>query len=69
MVDHLLHQEARGTRIDGEDPLPKFRRHVGDRCAVGDAGGIDEAVDAAEARQRLGDDPVRRVNLGPNPRG
>ena len=58
-----LHQEERRARIDGKLPVPFVDRAGLQRGAIGEGGGVDQAVDAAEAVDRVGDDGGRRVRF------
>ena len=64
-----LHQEERGARVDGKQPVPILQRSGQQRCAVGKGGGIDQAIDTAELcdrRRHDGGGRVRFAKVGAN---
>src|SRR5829696_4780617 len=60
----LLHQEERRPQVHRHHAVEELRRGVEDRAAVGDAGGVDEGIDAAEGALRRGDDGAGVVDAG-----
>ena len=51
-------------RLSSNDSLPVVVGELSELADVGAAGVVDEAVDAAEALDRRGDEPVGRAALG-----
>ncbi len=48
-LDQLLRQDEGCADVHGEQPVPQLDAGVVDGAAVGEAGGVDQAVDAPEA--------------------
>ena len=63
-ADRSLHQEEGGAGVDVEEPGPDAGIGVEEGGAVGQAGGIDEEVDAAEAGEARRDQPGGSVRVG-----
>ena len=65
---HVRERGARGAhgghQVELEGPLPVVVGELGELADVRAAGVVDEAVDAAEALDRVGDDTVGGVALG-----
>ena len=63
VVDEPLHQKEWGSRVDGEEPLPEPHVSFRERSPVGESGGIDQRVDAAEPLERRVEDQIRRAGV------
>ena len=60
----FLGQDEGCAHVDVEQPVPQLDAGVLDRAAVGQAGGVDQAVDRAEALGRLCHDALARLGIG-----
>ena len=60
-ADRRLHQEEGRAGVDGEEPRPVVEVGVEEGGAVGQAGGVDQGVDPAEAVEAGRDQPGGRL--------
>ena len=63
MIDEPLHEKEWRSRVDRKESVPEFHVCFSERSPVREGGGIDQAVDMAEALERRVEDQVRRIGL------
>ncbi len=61
--DRCLHQEEGCAGVDGEQRFPVVEASVEERGAIGEAGGVDQSVDALEAGEAGCDQSGRRLGV------